>query len=413
MISTTFVQFQTSTSFPKFLKKSYASRIQSHLSSNSLSSSFQSAYRIFHSTETTLLKIHSDLILAMDRGEVTSLILFNLSAAFDTVDHSILFIRLQNWFGLDGLSLNWFTSYLSSRSQAVSINNSISAFLLFPVVYPKVPYLAHSFLLSILLVLARRSQKIPSNTICTLKTPSCTSLFTPTNSALCLETLTTTFTDILSWMNLNKLLLNPSKTEFFPIGTKQQHLKFSDLTNLSLSNDIIPVSSSARNLGFILTLTCLSLNKSTLFPNLVIFTSEISVEFVIFFLFLQPQPLQIHLSPANLSTAIHFTLASHNQISTNFNAFKTHWHASLQTLQNINTSHQHSKNYTGFQSNKESIINSVFSHTKHSQINNLHIFTIVFHFRHTVSTRSSDSLVLSIPYVRSSLGKRAFSVIGP
>ena len=52
----------------KILEKVVASRIQSHLSSNSLSSSFQSAYRIFHSTETTLLKIHNDLILAMDRG---------------------------------------------------------------------------------------------------------------------------------------------------------------------------------------------------------------------------------------------------------------------------------------------------------------------------------------------------------
>ena len=57
---------------------------------------------------------------------------------------------------------------------------------------------------------------------------------------------------------------------------------------------------------------------------------------------------------------------------------------SLQTLQNINTSHQHSKNYIGSLSNKESITksDSVFSHTKHSQINNLHIYTIVFHFRH-------------------------------
>ena len=54
----------------------------------------------------------------------------------------------------------------------------------------------------------------------------------------------------------------------------------------------------------------------------------------------------------------------------------------------------------------------VFSHTKHVQINNLHIFTIVFP-SHSVSTRSSDSLVLPITYVRSSLGKRAFSVTGP
>ena len=94
----------------------------------SLSSSFQSPYRMFRSTETTLLSIHNDLILAMDRGEVTSLILLDLSAAFDTVEHSILLHRLQHWFGLHGTSLDWFSSYLTSRSQAVSIQNSTSSF---------------------------------------------------------------------------------------------------------------------------------------------------------------------------------------------------------------------------------------------------------------------------------------------
>ena len=68
-------------------------------------------------------------------------------------------------------------------------------------------------------------------------------------------------------------------------------------------------------------------------------------------------------------------------------------HVSLQTLQNINTSHQHSKNYIGFLSNKESITKSVFSHTKHLQINNLHISTIiVFHFRHILFLHGGHDL---------------------
>ena len=163
-----------------------------------------------------------------------------------------------------------------------------------------------------------------------------------------------------------------------------------------------------------LTLTCLSLIKSNLYPNLVIFISETSVEFVIFFLFLQLQLLQIHLSPANLTTVIHYTLASHKQISTNFNAFKTHWHASSQTPQNTNTSHQYSKNYTGFQSNKELITNScLLTYKTLTNQQPTYLYNSLSFPSHSVSTRSSDSLVLSIPYVGSSLGKRAFSVIGP
>ena len=177
----------------KILEKVVASRIQSHLSSNSLSSSFQSAYRIFHSTETTLLKIHNDLILAMDRGEVTSLILLDLSAAFGTVDHSILLTRLQNWFGLDGLSLNWFTSYLSSRSQAVSINDSISAFSTLSCGVPQGPVLGP---LLFTLYTTPLGSVISKNSLKYHLYADDTQLyisFTPTNSALCLETLTTTF----------------------------------------------------------------------------------------------------------------------------------------------------------------------------------------------------------------------------
>src|SRR5688572_23887725 len=87
-------------------------RMQTHLSSNSLISPFQSAYRRFHSTESALLAVHNDIICSMDGGKVTALVLLDLSAAFDTVDHSILLHRLENWFGISGPALNWFSRLL-------------------------------------------------------------------------------------------------------------------------------------------------------------------------------------------------------------------------------------------------------------------------------------------------------------
>jgi len=71
---------------------------------------FQSAYTKHHSTETTLIALHDDLIKAMDKQEVTCLTLLDYSAAFDTIDHSILLQRLSLWFGLRGNVLSWFSS---------------------------------------------------------------------------------------------------------------------------------------------------------------------------------------------------------------------------------------------------------------------------------------------------------------
>jgi len=86
---------------------------------------FQSAYKKFHSTETALLRIHNDLSLAMNRQQVSALVLLDLSAAFDTIDHRILINMLKTCFGISKSALSLLSSYLSCRTQSV-INQSIN-----------------------------------------------------------------------------------------------------------------------------------------------------------------------------------------------------------------------------------------------------------------------------------------------
>ena len=76
----------------------------------------QSGYRQYRSTETAVTKVYNDLPLAADDGDVSALCLLDLTAAFDTIDHDLLMLRLERQFGLRGVVLQWFRSYLTGRS---------------------------------------------------------------------------------------------------------------------------------------------------------------------------------------------------------------------------------------------------------------------------------------------------------
>ena len=76
-----------------------------HLETNNLSEIYQSAYKAFHSTETALIKVTSDILEHMDGKKVCVLALLDLSSAFDTIDHNILLQRLETTFGLSGTVL--------------------------------------------------------------------------------------------------------------------------------------------------------------------------------------------------------------------------------------------------------------------------------------------------------------------
>ena len=87
------------------IEKVVDARLEEHLRENDLHEPLQSAYRKHHSTETALIKIQSDILQTLDSGRVVALVLLDLSAAFDTTDHTILIERLHKSFGISGDAL--------------------------------------------------------------------------------------------------------------------------------------------------------------------------------------------------------------------------------------------------------------------------------------------------------------------
>jgi hypothetical protein len=89
----------------KLTERAVKCRLTEYLSNNNLLNSHQSAYIKSHSIESTLLSVHDHIIKEMSLQKITGLTLPDLSAAFDTIDHSILLERLSSWFGMNSTAL--------------------------------------------------------------------------------------------------------------------------------------------------------------------------------------------------------------------------------------------------------------------------------------------------------------------
>ena len=110
----------------KFLERFVFNQLDLYFTQFDLYSKFPSAYRRDHSTETALLRVRNDVLEALDARKQVLLVLLDLTAAFDTIDHDILLHRLERRFGICGPALNWISSYLRDRTQCVSIDGCCS-----------------------------------------------------------------------------------------------------------------------------------------------------------------------------------------------------------------------------------------------------------------------------------------------
>ena len=235
----------------KVLEKFVAIRLNSHINSSNASNHYQSAYRKFHSTETARLKIHNNILSSMDDGRVTALTLLDLSAAFDTIDHTILLRRLDDWFGVTGKALDWFRSYLTGRCQRIKLGDCLSSKADLPFGVPQGSVLGP-------LLFTLYTTPI-SSMISGLAIPhhlyaddsQLYVFFSSGDSAAALNGLQSCLASVQSWMRTNKLKLNPDKTEFLLIGNERQHSKYLSMFPIELLGVKTNPAKSARNLGVI------------------------------------------------------------------------------------------------------------------------------------------------------------------
>ena len=115
----------------KVIEKVISIRILGHILDNNIVDSFQSAYRSGHSCETALLRVYNDIVTTVGNGNGSFLVLLDLSAAFDTIDHDNLFYILEKYVGIGGSALRLIRSYFSDRTQRVQIDDIMSDFASF------------------------------------------------------------------------------------------------------------------------------------------------------------------------------------------------------------------------------------------------------------------------------------------
>uniref|UniRef100_A0A3Q3JNC3 Reverse transcriptase domain-containing protein n=1 Tax=Monopterus albus TaxID=43700 RepID=A0A3Q3JNC3_MONAL len=234
----------------KILEKAVAKQLCDHLHKNdlfSVSVGFQSGFRVHHSTKTALVKVTNDLLLASNKGLVS--ILLDLSAAFDTIDHSILLQRLEHVIGIKETALSWFKSYLSERFQFVHVNDECSTQTEVSHGVPQGSVLGPILFTLYMLPLGNIIRKHNINFHCYADDTQLYLSMKPNESGQLVK-LQACLKDIKAWMTCNFLLLNSDKTEVIVLGPE-------NLRNL-LSNHIVTLddialasSTTVRNLGVI------------------------------------------------------------------------------------------------------------------------------------------------------------------
>ena len=175
--------------------------------------------------------------------------MLDFSSAFDTIDHPILVHRLHTDFGFTDAVLQWFSSYLTDRTQYVSLSNHCSAFA---TVHSGVPHGSVLGPMLFTMYIKPLSAIIDSHSIIHHSFADDLQLqisAPPDGISELLHSMQSCISDVKAWATVNMLKLNDNKTELMLVTSKRTKHLHSLPTSITIGNAQIPFKQSVKNLG--------------------------------------------------------------------------------------------------------------------------------------------------------------------
>ena len=227
----------------KIMERIVHDQLYKFIEENNILNKWQSGFRPGYSTETAMTYVTDLLLTEMDSIKLTGVVFLDLKKAFDTVDHALLLTKLRN-YGIRGDELSWFTSYLTDRTQSVSLDNVTYDSMDISYGVPQGSMLGP-------LLFTLYINDLPSITkTCKviLYADDTAIIYSDKQKAQIEKHLNNDMEIVKTWLDENKLTLNVKKTKSMLIGNKKL-LNEADYLDIRLDMDSIEQVGEFKYLG--------------------------------------------------------------------------------------------------------------------------------------------------------------------
>ena len=231
----------------KIMERIVHRQIYKYLQEHKLITSDQFGFRPYLSTNVALTRVTEEILYNMDNKLITGAVFIDLRKAFDTVDHTLLLTKLRH-IGFSAPVINWFTSYLSSRTAVTSINNITSCRKPVTVGVPQGSILGPLLFLIYINDLPQRLKNCKS----ILYADDTLIYYTARTKTELQEKINEDLNSLSQWLNNNLLTLNYEKTKFMIFANKKQPISDS-IVDINIQNKKILQEKSFEYLGVTLT----------------------------------------------------------------------------------------------------------------------------------------------------------------